>query len=119
MIKLQEQPIVTPEKYLFRTWIDGSKIIKTEKGDITVMEILTDFRNHLLQDLEHNKKAYAQKQCAIHGVVDSMPMTKDFINKLESKIENNHKGLDQLSKTQMLLGGKYAFRIINGFKKQD
>jgi len=60
---------VTPEKYLFRTWIDGNKVIETEKGDITVLELLADFRSHLLQDLEHNKKAYHQKQCDIPVVV--------------------------------------------------
>ena len=68
MIKLEEQPIETTEHYLFNTWIKGTEIVKTEKGDITVLEILNDFRSHLLQNIEHNKEAYYQKQCAIHDV---------------------------------------------------
>lgn len=76
MIKLEEQPIVTPENYLFNTWIKGTEIVKTEKGDITVLEILTDFRKHLLQNLEHNKEAYHQKQCAIHCVNHSRMVGK-------------------------------------------
>ena len=61
----QEQPIVETETYLFSTWIKGTEIVKTEKGDITVLEILNDFRSHLLQNLDHNKEAYHQKQCDI------------------------------------------------------
>ena len=46
--KLEEQPIVKPESYLFNTWLKGTEIVSTQKGDITILEILTDFRSHLL-----------------------------------------------------------------------
>ena len=64
----QEQPIVKPKDYLFNTWVKGTEIIKTEKGDVTVLELLTDFKSHLLQNVEHNKEAYHEKQCDIHIV---------------------------------------------------
>lgn len=61
-IKLEEQPIVKPKEYLFNTWIKGNEIIETEKGGVTVLELLIDFRSHLLQNIEHNKKAYHQSK---------------------------------------------------------
>lgn len=68
----QEQPVVEPKDYLFGTWIKETEIINTEKGEITILELLTDFRSHLVQNLDHNKEAYHQKQCAIHDVSKSL-----------------------------------------------
>lgn len=38
------------EDYLFHTWVDGKTVIKTEKGNITILELLEDFRKHVLQE---------------------------------------------------------------------
>tara|TARA_R110000772_G_scaffold27361_22_gene69684 strand:+ start:685 stop:984 length:300 start_codon:yes stop_codon:yes gene_type:complete len=61
-MKAEEQPIQTVEDYLFHTWIEGETVIKTEKGGITISELLIDFRSHILQNLEHNKEAYHQSR---------------------------------------------------------
>jgi len=86
MIKLEEQPIVEPKDYLFNTWVKGTEIIETEKGGITVLELLTDFKSHLMQNVEHNKEAYHQaKQCAIHSVVSSCVDKETLIEDLNDK----------------------------------
>jgi hypothetical protein len=48
----------------------------------------------------------------------SLPDKDVFVYRLRDKIENMHKELDELNKNYLILGGQYAYKIINGLMKK-
>ncbi len=54
----------------------------------------------------------------LYGVVKSLPSKEAFIPKLETTVEEKHKGCDELEKELLKLGGLYAYRIIYDLMKE-
>jgi hypothetical protein len=63
-------------------------------------------------------KEQESKQSSLNGVGCSLPDKDVFVYRLRDKIENMHKELDELNKNYLILGGQYAYKIINGLMKK-